>query len=115
MPGAEGGDGGGVRKTLSAEHRKAISAALKGRRKPKGFMGDVHKAKIKASQSNRKKPRDFMDRDHREKISAAMKASWLKRKKQRESQAAEAAAAAEKSADPPSVGQGEEGRGARAP
>mmetsp|Transcript_1423 Transcript_1423/g.3138 ORF Transcript_1423/g.3138 Transcript_1423/m.3138 type:complete len:188 (-) Transcript_1423:226-789(-) len=72
------------RNALSMDHRKAISKALKGKKKPPGFMSDVHKAKIKASQSVKKKPANFMDDEHKRKISQSMKEAWKRRKSKKE-------------------------------
>ncbi|UPQ98176.1 hypothetical protein HOP50_02g14740 [Chloropicon primus] len=78
---------------LSVEHREAISRALKGRKKPAGFMSEVHKAKIKATQKSRKKPEDFMAEEHRKKISESMRKAWARRKAKAALEAAAAAAA----------------------
>lgn len=76
----EGVRAGKRRSSLSVEHRAAISRALKGRKKPAGFMGDVHKAKIKATQRSKKKPKAFMTEEHRKKISESMRLAWKRRK-----------------------------------
>ena len=81
------------RRSLSAEHRQAISRALKGKKKPRGFMSETHKAKIRDTTLKKKKPDNFMTEAHKQKIADGMRKAWERRRALKLAQEAEAGGA----------------------